>query len=126
MSELVSTGVRGSAREASGLLAVADRRLLEARGWDAAFWSVLDEERVEEGIVLLGRDASGWTLELPRFAPSPVKTGDGEALARHADHVYVFGSHFGKKRLEPECAGDPRQGARGPDRERDVAGDPRG
>ena len=89
--------VRGRAREASGLLAVTSRPLLEARGWDAAFWTVLDEGPVEQATMLIGRSAGDWTLEYPDFAVQPRKTADGEALARHREHVYVFGSHFGGK-----------------------------
>jgi hypothetical protein len=92
---LKTVRVKGKAREASGLLAVTSRRLLEARGWDAAFWTVLDEGRVEAAIVLIGRVGRDWTLECPSFAEQRRETTDGEALARHGEHVYVFGSHFG-------------------------------
>jgi hypothetical protein len=89
--------LKGEAREASGLLTVASRALLGARGWDAAFWTVLDEGPVEQATVLIGRSDGDWTLEHPDFAAQVRKTADGEALARHGEHVYVFGSHFGGK-----------------------------
>jgi hypothetical protein len=95
---LKTVRVKGSAGEASGLVAVTSHRLLEDRGWDAAFWTVLDEGPVEAAIVLIGRAAGDWTLERPSFAAQPRETADGEALARHGEHVYVFGSHFGGAR----------------------------
>ena len=80
------------AREASGLLAAA--------GSGEAYWSVLDEQRVEDSIVLIGRSGTatgGWQLErmTGRFRAPDVRTSDGEALARHDGFVYVVGSHFG-------------------------------
>lgn len=77
------------AREASGLLAAA--------GGAEAYWSVLDEQRAEEAIVLIRGSRGGWELErvTGRFGPVAVRTSDGEALARHDGFVYVAGSHFG-------------------------------
>jgi hypothetical protein len=79
------------AREASGLLAAA--------GDAEAYWSVLDEERVEDAVVLIGRSDAGWRLDrmAGRFGPAAVRTSDGEALARHDGFVYVAGSHFGSE-----------------------------
>ncbi len=45
--ELASIDLDLAPNEASGLLPVADRPLLEAHGWDQAFWVVLDEGAVE-------------------------------------------------------------------------------
>jgi hypothetical protein len=77
------------AREASGLLAAADGA--------EAYWSVLDEHRVEEAIVLISRLGAGWHVDrlTGRFGAAAVRTSDGEALARHDGLVFVAGSHFG-------------------------------
>jgi len=90
--------------EASGLLAIEDRSLLEAHGWEFGFWVVLDEGEIEDCIGVIGHRAGssireGW--EIDRFRCEPVgdngKTEDAEALARHDGWVYAFGSHFGSK-----------------------------
>jgi hypothetical protein len=96
----------GPAREASGLLAVADERLLAAYGWDEAYWSVGDEGPVEQDLVLIGHGPGGWGQARPSFGREPGEaTGDGEAVARHGEYVYVLGSHFGGGN-----ARDPRGG----------------
>lgn len=86
---LIAVDLNTDAREASGLLAAARD--------PEAYWSVLDEERVEDAIVLIGRSDAGWRLgrTTGRFSPVDVRTSDGEALARHDGFVYVAGSHFG-------------------------------
>ncbi|MDQ3912514.1 MAG: DUF4185 domain-containing protein [Actinomycetota bacterium] len=90
--------------EASGLLAVEDGPLLEARGWDLAFWAVLDEGKIEDCVAVIGhrRGAAigeGWEIE--RLHAEPIgdagKTEDAEAVTRHGGWVYIFGSHFGSK-----------------------------
>lgn len=102
--------------EASGLLIVENGALLDAHGWDLAFWVVLDEGSVDRCVALVGhrRGASGsdlddgWEIERLRATPRSVgeakKTEDCEALARRDGRVYVFGSHFGSKGgpLEPK------------------------
>lgn len=87
--------VAGDAREASGLVAVTSPVLLDAHGWDQAYWTALDEGPVEQAIVLIGHGAAGWELDRPSFPRQPDRTADAEALARFGNHVYVFGSHFG-------------------------------
>lgn len=82
------------AEEASGLLAVADDELLQEHGWEEAYWTVLDGAPVHKALVLLGRAGDTWTLARPSFAPE-TEIRDGEGLARHGEHVYVHGSHFG-------------------------------
>lgn len=86
--------------EASGLLAIQNRSILEAHGWRVAFWTCSDEARVEEALGALGRRDSGdWEVCRPgkvRAAPRR-KTGDCEGMARREAHVYVFGSQYGAK-----------------------------
>ena len=91
---VIAVGLDTDAREASGLLAAA--------GSGEAYWSVLDEQRVEDSIVLIARSdtaAAGWQLErvTGRFRAPDLRTSDGEALARHDGFVYVVGSHFGSE-----------------------------
>jgi hypothetical protein len=90
--------------EASGLLTVEDGSLLEAHGWDLAFWAVLDEGEIEDCIAVIGhRDGAdlpeGWEIERLRAEPSgdAGKTEDAEAITRHDGWIYIFGSHFGSK-----------------------------
>jgi hypothetical protein len=96
--------------EASGLLVVENEALLEAHGWELAFWAVLDEGRIEDCVAIIGhrRGASleeGWEIDRLRARPAGKagKTEDAEAITRHDGWVYVLGSHFGSKRgpLEP-------------------------
>ncbi len=91
---MIAVELDTDAREASGLLAAA--------GSGEAYWSVLDEQRVEDSIVLIGRSGTapgGWHLErmTGRFRAPDLRTSDGEALARHDGFVYVVGSHFGSE-----------------------------
>ena len=91
---MIAVELETDAREASGLLAAAGGR--------EAYWSVLDEQRVEDSIVLIGRSGTStgdWRLErtTDRFSAPGVRASDGEALARHDGFVYVFGSHFGSE-----------------------------
>jgi hypothetical protein len=90
--------------EASGLLAVEDEPLLEAHGWELAFWAVLDEGEIEDCIAVIGHRsgadiAEGWEIE--RLHAEPLddagKTEDAEAVTRHGGWIYIFGSHFGSK-----------------------------
>ena len=90
--------------EASGLLAVEDEALLEAHGWEFAFWAVLDEGEIEGCIAVIGHRrgagiGEGWEIE--RLHAEPIgdagKTEDAEAVARQGGWIYVFGSHFGSK-----------------------------
>ena len=90
--------------EASGLLTVEDGALLEAHGWDLAFWAVLDEGEIEDCIAVIGHQsgagiAEGWEIERlrARAVGDSGKTEDAEAITRHDRMVYIFGSHFGSK-----------------------------
>lgn len=91
--------------EASALLAIENRSILEAHGWSDAFWTCTDEEPVEKALGALGKGADGWDLIRPRkIKTSPAhKTEDCEGMARWRGWVYIFGSHFGTKAgsLEP-------------------------
>ena len=59
--------------EASDLLPVANERILEAHGWDRAFWTVLDDGAVEGCVALIGHLRGGekgdgrWETARPRF-----------------------------------------------------------
>jgi hypothetical protein len=90
--------------EASGLLAVEDEPLLEAHGWELAFWAVLDEGEIEDCVAVIGHRrgadlAEGWEIE--RLHAEPLgdagKTEDAEAITRHGGWIYIFGSQFGSK-----------------------------
>lgn len=102
MKEIV---VDHPANEASALLAIESPALLQAHGWEMAFWSCSDEDKVEKALHALGKGRDGWELVKPgkvRAEPKSV-TEDAEALARFGPWVYIFGSHFGTKSgpLEP-------------------------
>jgi hypothetical protein len=90
--------------EASGLLTAEDEPLLEAHGWELAFWAVLDEGEIEDCVAIIGHRrgadiAEGWEIE--RLHREPLgdagKTEDAEAITRHGGWIYIFGSHFGSK-----------------------------
>lgn len=89
------------AREGSGLLAVADPEILQAHGWDLAFWTCSDEAPVEGSLGALGRsrDTGAWEVVHPaKVKPNRKRrTEDCEALARRGDQVWLFGSQFGPK-----------------------------
>jgi hypothetical protein len=102
MKEIV---VDHPANEASALLAIENRELLKAHGWEMAFWSCSDEDRVEKALHALGKGRDGWELVRPAKvrAEPKTRTEDAEAMARFGGRVYIFGSHFGTKSgpLEP-------------------------
>jgi hypothetical protein len=92
--------------EASDLLPLESKGILEAHGWDRAFWSVLDEGSVEDSMAVIGhrRDADdgdgSWETTRVRFRVRKRdrgRTEDAEACARHDGWVYVVGSHYGAK-----------------------------
>jgi hypothetical protein len=90
--------------EASGLLTVEDEPLLEAHGWELAFWAVMDEGEIEDCVAIIGHRrgadiAEGWEIERLRAEPlgDAGKTADAEAITRYGGWIYVFGSHFGSK-----------------------------
>ena len=99
--------------EASGLLTVEDEPLLEAHGWEIAFWAVLDEGEIEDCVAVIGHRrgadlSEGWEIERLRAEPmgDARKTEDAEAITRHDGWIYILGSHFGGK-------GGPLQPKRG-------------
>jgi hypothetical protein len=90
--------------EASGLLTVEDEPLLEAHGWELAFWAVLDEGEIEDCVAIIGHRrgadiAEGWEIERLHARPlgDAGKTEDAEAITRQGAWIYMFGSHFGSK-----------------------------
>jgi hypothetical protein len=90
--------------EASDLCPVQAPAVLERRGWDRAFVTVLDEAHAEDAFALLGHAADaapgeGWHAERIHVAPATGagKTQDAEACARRDGHVYALGSQFGSK-----------------------------
>lgn len=89
------------ASEGSGLLAVTSPSILEAHGWDLAFWTCSDEASVEGSLAALGRrrDTGAWEAVYPaKVKPSRKrKTEDCEAIARRGDQIWLFGSLFGSK-----------------------------
>jgi hypothetical protein len=91
--------------EASDLLPVESHELLRARGWDLAFWTVLDEGYVEDSLAVIGhtRGASpeddAWEIVRPRFrvTDNAGRTEDAEACTRLDGWVYLVGSQYGSK-----------------------------
>jgi hypothetical protein len=90
--------------EASDLLPVLARHILETHGWSEGFWTVLDEGPVERCIAIIGHRAdapadAGWEIHPLRCLPGDHdgRTEDGEACARYDGWVYVIGSHYGSK-----------------------------
>jgi hypothetical protein len=78
--------------------------VLEQRGWDRAFVTVLDEAHVEDAVALLGHEAGaepgeGWHAERIHLEPASEagRTQDAEACARRGGHLYALGSQFGAK-----------------------------
>jgi hypothetical protein len=87
--------------EASDLLRVHDAGLLARLDARAAFWTVLDEGPVEACLALLVQSHGGrWSARHVEAdaGDQQGRTEDGEALAWRDGWVYVFGSHFGKKK----------------------------
>jgi hypothetical protein len=89
------------ASEASGLLAIGNRRVLDAQGWSHGFWTCGDENPVEKALGALGRSRDSGAWEYCRVRGHATvrrgKTEDCESLARLGAQVYVFGSQFGSK-----------------------------
>lgn len=89
--------------EASDLCPIFGGGLLDDRGWDRAFVTVLDEAPVEKALAVLGHERGaapqdGWTAERIRMkTPSKLATEDAEACARSNGCIYVVGSQFGSK-----------------------------
>ena len=95
--------------EASALIGIQNRSLLDSRGWDVAFWAVSDERPAKKAVSAIGRRAGTdeWDVEPLRIALSAGSdtkaTEDCETMARAGSWVYVLGSQFGPKEgpLEP-------------------------
>jgi hypothetical protein len=95
--------------EASALVGIHDHALLEAQGWELAFWIVSDEKPAAKALAALGRTKDGsWSvarLETKLSKSSTSKSAeDCETIARAGSWMYVIGSQFGSKRevLEPK------------------------
>lgn len=89
------------ASEASSLLAIGNRRVLDAQGWSHGFWTCGDENPVEKALGALGKSRESGAWEYCRVRGHATvrrgKTEDCESLARLGAQVYVFGSQFGSK-----------------------------
>jgi hypothetical protein len=104
MTALHETDLALEPNEASDLCPLTVPSLLEQRGWDRAFVTVLDEVAAEDSIAVLGHDAEaqpgdGWhALRVPCAPQADAgRTEDAEACAWHDGWVYVLGSQFGAK-----------------------------
>src|SRR5918999_4920363 len=104
MDVVFETDLHLEPNEASDLCLLEAPQLLERRGWDRVFMTVLDEAHAEECLALLGHQAGaepgdGWYAERVRTKPSSGagKTEDAEACARRDGWVYALGSQFGSK-----------------------------
>lgn len=78
----------------------AGRGALVPSHWEESYWVAMDEPRMEEAMLLVGRVGTAWEIRpvpVSVQGGKPKKTTDCEALARRGDFVYVFGSRFGKK-----------------------------
>lgn len=89
--------------EASALVAIHDHALLEAQGWDLAFWIASDEKPAAEALAALGRTKDGtWSVAQLRTKLSKSSTSkqaeDCETIARAGSWIYVIGSQFGSKK----------------------------
>ncbi len=101
--------------EASGLLTIEDRPLLDSHDWEYGFWVVMDEAEAEYCVGAIGHKrgagiSEGWEIDRlhaePRFIGPKGETEDAESVARHDGWVYIFGSQHGGKRgpIDPEEA----------------------
>ena len=95
--------------EASALLGVQSRTLLDAHEWKFAFWAVSDESEAPDALSILGCSEEGeWNVKRLRSTLSKSstdkKTTDGETIARAGSWIYVFGSQYGAKEGELEPA----------------------
>ncbi|EMI16847.1 hypothetical protein RMSM_06242 [Rhodopirellula maiorica SM1] len=105
--------------EVSAMTACYNRRVLDAFGFDLAFWIVSDEAQAHHSVALLGRqqcaesqstddDADAWHVipvkaKLSKHSTDE-ETDDPECVARVGGWIYIFGSHFGSKSgpLDPQ------------------------
>lgn len=94
--------------EASALLGIQNRKLLDRNEWDFGFWTISDEAPAHKSLSILGcRSDGSWQIESVRAQRSKRSTTkeveDCETMARAGSWIYVFGSQFGAKSgpLEP-------------------------
>jgi hypothetical protein len=95
--------------EASALLGIQNRALLDARQWNFGFWTVSDEADAAEAVSMLGERRADEEWEVVPLEAKPSKgstarkTEDCETMARAGSWIYVFGSQYGAKEgpLEP-------------------------
>ena len=90
--------------EASDIAPVTSRAVLDAHGWDVAYFAFLDEGHLDDAVAVLGHPAGrplgeGWehhpvTVDCGEDAG---KTDDAEASASYDGFMYVVASHYGKK-----------------------------
>jgi hypothetical protein len=89
------------ASEMSSLLAIENRRVLDAQGWSQGFWTCGDEGPVEKALGAIGRSSGSHEWEYCRVRGRAGvrrgKTEDCESLARRGGWIYVLGSQFGAK-----------------------------
>ncbi len=90
--------------EASDIAPVTSRAVLDAHGWDVAYFIFLDEGHLDDAIAVLGHLAGRPLEEGWEHHPVAVdcgddagKTDDAEASASHGGFTYVVASHYGKK-----------------------------
>lgn len=90
--------------EASDLLTVESQAVLDAHGWDLAYYIFLDEDHLDDAVGVLGHradapldDAWEHVAIATDCGKESGRTDDSEAAARHDGCVYVVGSHYGKK-----------------------------
>ncbi len=85
--------------EVSGLLRLPeDSSLLHDVGFGQGVLMVSDEGPVERALAVAGESAVGWDVRpLRAELAAPSQTDDAEALAHDPEHVYIVGSHFGRK-----------------------------
>lgn len=95
--------------EASALVAIHDHALLDALGFETAFWIASDEKPAAEAVAALGRANDGSWKVVPlgmKLSESSTtkRAEDCETIARAGSWIYVIGSQFGSKKgvLEPK------------------------
>ena len=90
--------------EASDIAPVTSRAVLDAHGWDVAYFIFLDEGHLDDAVAVLGHPVGRPLGEGWEHHPVAVdcgedagKTDDAEASASYGAFTYVVASHYGKK-----------------------------
>jgi hypothetical protein len=90
--------------EASDIAPVTSPAVLDAHGWDVAYFVFLDEGHLDEAVAVLGHPAGrplgeGWEHHplVVDCGADAGKTDDAEASASYDGFTYVVASHYGKK-----------------------------